>query len=185
MSEFEVLRFEAVPVTGRVAVVELDGDFGGPRPARRPVLVVERRDRTVEAPAADVVEEPWSASFAVPIELALDPRAEWGLSFGRGPLFALPSPTTVAEEDRYVRLARQANELRHRISEQAVTVAEAEAHEAAVAREHERVRVEQAAEHERAREALAAEHATAVRELEEARAELARVTESLEASERT
>ena len=114
---FELLRFEAAPVSAAVALVELDGVFDGPAPARVRLLV-EREGATLEVPALGAGgEDPWTASFAV--ELAALDDATFALVPGRGPLIALPEPTTAADagDDRFVRLARQANELRHRLEE--------------------------------------------------------------------
>ena len=113
----EVLRFETLPATGAVAVLELEGTFDGPAPGR-PRLLVEGKGPAREVPAVDAAGgEPWSASFAVPLATAADPATTFSLVTGRGPLIALPPPTTAGpggDEDRYVALARSANELRHR-----------------------------------------------------------------------
>ena len=113
LAPFEVLRFEALPTLGGVAILELDGRFLD-RPSERPRLLVESRDRR-ELPAARVRLEPWSATFAVPLA-----ELEGGFTLvpDRGPLIALPSPDVVAEGagDRFVAMARTANDLRHRLA---------------------------------------------------------------------
>ena len=126
---FEVLRFEAVPAAAGVAVVELDGRFGdlGAAPVA-PRLLVEGAAGAVELPAVEVVgAEPWSATFAVPLEALGDVDAAFALVPGRGPLIALPAPSLAgADDDRFVRLARTVNELRHRLSETSARAADAD-----------------------------------------------------------
>lgn len=122
---FELLRFEATPVGPAVAVVEVDGTFTGPEPVR-PRLLVEIRGVASELPALGVGGTPWSATFAVPLDALVDPGASFALVPGRGPLIELPSPTTGGgDDDRFVRLARTANELRHRLDEASAEAASA------------------------------------------------------------
>ena len=192
---FELLRFEATPVSAAAAVVELDGVFAGPAPSR-PRLLVESGGVSREMPALESGGSPWSASFAVPLTAVGDPAASFALVPGRGPLVELPAPTTGggADDDRFVRLARAANDLRHRLSvaldraedrdhlaaelaqgRERLAAAEqrvAEAHEAAMRAREEQARAE--GEAEEARDALA-------RAREEARAE---VREEIEAANR-
>ena len=112
---FELLRFEAWPASAGVALVELDGRFFGAEPDR-PRLLVESRGRAREMPAISVGLRPWSASFAVPLDVLSDPEASFSLVPGRGPLIGLPEPEhTAGGEDRYVHVARTANDLRRRI----------------------------------------------------------------------
>jgi hypothetical protein len=127
---FEVLRFEAVPAPGGVAILELEGAFAQ-APPRRTRLLVERRRGSVEVPAVSVTGDPWTATFAVALEDLADPQTGYALVPDRGALIALPEPTGAREQDRYVRMARTANELRHRMTEraEAATAAEARAGE--------------------------------------------------------
>jgi hypothetical protein len=183
---FELLRFEATPLSAAVAVVELEGEFVGPAPAR-PRLLVESGGVAREMPALEAGGVPWSASFAVPLAALGDRAASFALVPGRGPLVELPAPTQSgdADDDRFVELARTANDLRHRLSvaldraedrehlaselvalrerlaaaEQRVT----EAHEAALNAREEQARAE--GEADEAREAV-------TRAREEARAEV-------------
>ena len=197
---FELLRFEATPLTAAAAIVELDGVFAGLAPTR-PRLLVESGGVSREMPALEAGGSPgpsdtvsgerplrgWSASFAVPLTALADAGSTFALVPGRGPLIELPPPTPRgdADDDRFVKLARTANDLRHRLSvaldraedrdhlarelaemRGRVTEAEqrvAEAHEAAMQAREEQARAE--GEAEVAREALA-------RAREEARAEV-------------
>ena len=119
-AEFELLRFEAAPVSATVAVVELDGEFTERAPARVRLLI-ERGGRGVEVPAiTSGGESPWSATFAIALADASDESTEFALAPGRGPLIALPSPSVGGggpDEDRLLRLAREANQLRHQLGE--------------------------------------------------------------------
>lgn len=130
---FEVLRFETLRATDAVAVLELEGAFDGLPPPARPRLLVEGQGQTRETAAVDAAAgEPWSATFAVPLVAAVDPRTSFALVSGGGPIIALPAPTRTRSgdgtgEDRHVELARGANDLRHRAS-QAADAAEAAAH---------------------------------------------------------
>jgi hypothetical protein len=127
-ADFELLRFEASPASATVAIVELDGRFLGPAPARVRLLV-ERGGRGVEVPAiTSGGDSPWTASFAVALEDLADDATEFALAPGRGPLVGLPQPEVAGgpDEDRYIRLARQANELRHRLGEATIAAGEAE-----------------------------------------------------------
>lgn len=115
---FELERFSAAPVSGDVAVVEVDGRFAGDAlNGSPPTLLVEsaRGDR-VELPALAPVAGPdgrWHASFAVPAD-RLD-----GTSFAlvlRDVLLDLPAPdTSAADGDRLVALARELNQLRREL----------------------------------------------------------------------
>jgi hypothetical protein len=124
-ADFEVLRFEAVPAPGGAAILELEGEFAGP-PPRRTRLLVERRNGSVEVPAITVTPDPWTATFAIALEDLADARTGYALAPDRGALIGLPSPTGAGEQDRYVRMARTANELRHRMTERAAAAEAAE-----------------------------------------------------------
>jgi hypothetical protein len=52
------------------------------------------------------------ASFAAPLELAVDAETTWALSVGRGPLLELPPPDGAGDAGLEVRLARTVNALR-------------------------------------------------------------------------
>jgi hypothetical protein len=81
-------------------------------------VLVETPTGSTELPAVEVVREPWSATFAVPLDALGDPDTTFALVPGRGPLIALPSPSLAdARDDRFVRLGRTVNELRHRLTE--------------------------------------------------------------------
>jgi len=127
---FEVLRFEAVPAAAGLAVLELDGRFadGGRAGAvSSPRLLVETAAGSAELPAVELVREPWSATFAVSLDALADPDAAFALVPGRGPLIALPAPSLAsADDDRFVRLARTVNELRHQLTETAARAADAD-----------------------------------------------------------
>jgi hypothetical protein len=114
---FEVIRFQVAPAGGAVAVIELEG-----RPAAgqvhngRPVLLLEGPVEQLELRA---IVEPDSdadgvlrASFAAPLELAVDAATTFALAIGRGPLLELPPPDGVGEAGLEVRLARTVNRLR-------------------------------------------------------------------------
>ncbi|HEX8082980.1 MAG TPA: hypothetical protein VF529_01740, partial [Solirubrobacteraceae bacterium] len=151
-SPFELLRFEATPVTPAVAVVELAGVFAGQEPTR-PRLLVETGGVSREMPALSVSGSPWSAVFAVPLPALSEPAATFSLVPGRGPLIALPAPSdSGGDDDRFVRLARTANDLRHRLGEATETAAAAAERLAAVSDE----RAALAEELDAARAALAA-----------------------------
>jgi hypothetical protein len=157
-TSFELLRFEATPVTAGVALVELAGRFRGPAPVR-PRLLVEAGGLAGEQAAVQAELGPdavWTAVFAVPVRAIGDPDATFDLDPGRGPLVALPQPTPAGGEDeRLVELARTANELRHRLSEASETAATADRRVAEIAAERDRV----ATELETARVKLAAAEA--------------------------
>jgi hypothetical protein len=122
---FEVLRFAAEPVSGEVALLELEGRFraGARRRLGVPRLVAEDADGTREvAPAAadEATAEPdgalWRASYAVSLEEL--GGGVFSLAVGRELLVGLPAPDP--EEgtgDREVRLAREANALRRTADE--------------------------------------------------------------------
>ncbi|HEX8123615.1 MAG TPA: hypothetical protein VF549_20360 [Solirubrobacteraceae bacterium] len=171
---FELLRFEATPVSSAAALVELDGVFTGPEPAR-PRLLVEAGGVSREMPALSAGgSSPWSASFAIPLTVLGD--AAFALVPGRGPLIALPEPTsTDVDDDRFVRLARTANDLRRRLGQATEDAAAAAERLAELASERdaltaalEAARAEAAAAQARASDAHDA--AVAARE-EQARAE--------------
>jgi hypothetical protein len=122
---FEVLRFAAAPVSGEVALLELEGRFraGTRRRLGVPRLVAEHADGTREvAPAAadEASAEPdgaeWRASYAVSLdELA---GGVFSLAVGRELLVGLPAPDGAdGTGDREVRLAREANALRRTADE--------------------------------------------------------------------
>lgn len=204
---FEVLRFEAVPAAAGVAVLELDGRFASAaRRAESPRLLVEGPARSVELPAVEIVREPWSATFAVPLDAVADGETRFALVPARGPLIALPTPHVAgADDDRFVRLARTVNELRHRLTETTTAAGAAgEQHAAAVADRDRlageladaRARIaelerraeqgEQAArDAEAGREDAAADLAEAGTALSAARARVDELTERAEHAERT
>ena len=129
-TEFELLRFEAAPVSATVAVVELDGAFTERAPARVRLLI-ERGGRGVEVPAiTSGGESPWSATFAIALDDVADESTEFALAPGRGPLIALPSPSVGGggpDDDRFLRLAREANQLRHQLGEATAAAGEVDA----------------------------------------------------------
>jgi hypothetical protein len=122
---FEVLRFAAEPVSGEVALLELEGRFraGTRRRLGVPRLVAEDADGTREvAPAAadEATAEPdgalWRASYAV--SLAELGGGVFSLAVGRELLVGLPAPDPAeGTGDREVRLAREANALRRTADE--------------------------------------------------------------------
>lgn len=125
---FELLGFEATPVGAAVAVVELEGRFAGPAPPA-PRLLVETGGVSRELPALDARDgAAWSATFAIPLGALEDPAATFALAPSRGPLIVLPAPTqSGGEDDRFVRLARAANDLRHRLQSAMAAASAAEA----------------------------------------------------------
>jgi hypothetical protein len=116
-SHFELRRFSAAAVSPDLAVVELEGTFGGTRGrfARQPVLVVEEPG----APRVELTpvrvrhdEDRWHGVYAAPLG-ALD-----GGTFAlgvRGVLHELPAPDPADDGDRLVAVAREANMLRRRV----------------------------------------------------------------------
>jgi hypothetical protein len=122
---FEVLRFAAEPVSGEVALLELEGRFraGTRRRLGVPRLVAEDADGTREvAPAAadEAAAEPdgalWRASYAVSVEEL--GGGVFSLAVGRELLVGLPAPDPAeGTGDRDVRLAREANALRRTADE--------------------------------------------------------------------
>jgi hypothetical protein len=122
---FEVLRFAAEPVSGEVALLELEGRFraGTRRRLGVPRLVAEHADGTHEvAPAAadEATAEPdgalWRASYAVSLEEL--GGGVFSLAVGRELLVGLPAPDPAeGTGDREVRLAREANALRRTADE--------------------------------------------------------------------
>ena len=199
---FELLRFEASPVTEAVAVVELDGRFAERAPARVRLLV-EREGRGVEVPAVrSGGERPWTATFAIALDDLADDRTEFALAPGRGPLIALPAPEVAggAGEERYIHLARQANELRHRLDEATEAAAatdelradlalarrraeQAEAAAEAATNEREDAAKAATTERERAEKAARAELESATEAAESARAELDALRDKLRETE--
>jgi hypothetical protein len=122
---FEVLRFAAEPISGEVALLELEGRFRASTRRRLgvPRLVAEDAEGTHEvAPAAadEASAEPdgslWRASYAVSLdELG---GAVFSLAVGRELLVGLPAPDAANRTgDREVRLAREANALRRTADE--------------------------------------------------------------------
>jgi hypothetical protein len=122
---FEVLRFAAEPVSGEVALLELEGRFraGTRRRLGVPRLVAEHADGTHEvAPAAadEATAEPdgtlWRASYAVSLDQL--GGGVFSLAVGRELLVGLPAPDPAeGTGDREVRLAREANALRRTADE--------------------------------------------------------------------
>ncbi|HEV2999977.1 MAG TPA: hypothetical protein VGW75_04480 [Solirubrobacteraceae bacterium] len=125
---FELLAFEATPVSGAIAVVEVEGRFTGPAPAASRLLV-ETGGVPRELPALETRDgAAWCATFAIPLAALTDPDASFALAPSRGPLIVLPSPTqSGGDDDRFVRLARTANDLRHRLQSATAAASAAEA----------------------------------------------------------
>lgn len=140
---FEVLRFEAVPAAAGVALLELEGRFAsGPVPAK-PRILVEVGGRSRELPAVVDGGDPqaWAATFAVPLEAI--GGGGFALVPGRGPVIGLPAPDPASgEDDRFVRLARSANDLRHRLAEASASSATSAARFTEVAEERDRLAAE-------------------------------------------
>jgi len=115
---FELIRFQLTPASGAVAVIELEGRPAAPV-AGRPVLLLEGPVEAIELPA--IVEPDGDAdgvlraSFAAPLELAVDDATTFALSLGRGPLLELPAPDDVGDATLEVRLARTVNALRREL----------------------------------------------------------------------
>lgn len=145
VAAFEVLRFEAVPAAAGVALLELEGVFAaGPAPAK-PRLLLEYGGRSRELPAVVAGGDPhaWSATFAVPIEALDGDQHAFALVPGRGPVIGLPAPDLAGgEDDRFVRLARSANDLRHRLAEASASAATSSARYAEIAEERDRLAAE-------------------------------------------
>ncbi|MEA2303355.1 MAG: hypothetical protein QOH43_635 [Solirubrobacteraceae bacterium] len=188
---FEVLRFDAAPVTEDVAVVELEGRWSGPAPGRerRLRLIVEgddaeRLELTPLSTGGDA--DRWHASFAVP---ARD-DATYALAL-RGVRLDLPVPDARDDAERLVALARELNALRRRLeaAENAAQERSADAERLVAAREAAaQQRLDDAEERVRAAEQRAGEgQETSIRlrnELEAARvAQAARETEAAAAAE--
>lgn len=160
---FELERFSAAPVSGDVAVVEVDGRFAaGALDGEPPRLLVEspRGDR-VELPALAPVAGPdgrWHASFAVPADRLTGTAFALAL---RDLLLDLPAPdTSGADGDRLVALARELNALRREldVARERAVAAEAAAEE---------VRASAEADKDRALGESAARMETALREARE------------------
>jgi hypothetical protein len=118
---FEVLRFEAVPAEAGVAVLVLAGRYAGSAPPGVPRLLVERggHGREVAAVTVDALGDELRAAFAVPLDVLGAADATFALVPARGPIIGLPapSPPAVGDAEGYVRLARAANDLRHRLAD--------------------------------------------------------------------
>lgn len=183
---FEVLRFDAAPVTEDVAVVELEGRWKGPAPGRerRLRLIVEgddaeRLELTPLSAGGDA--DRWHASFAVPKR----DEATYALAL-RGVRLDLPVPDTRDDAERLVALARELNALRRRLEavESAAQERSADAERLAATRETAvQQRLDDAEERVRAAERRAGEaQETSIRlrtELEAARVgQAARETEA-------
>jgi hypothetical protein len=176
---FEVIRFEVVPAGGAVAVIELEGRPHDPLGvAGRPVLLLEGPVEEAELPAIVEPEDEGGgllrATFAAPLELAVDGATTFALALGRGPLVELPRPDGAGDATPEVRLARTVNALRaelHALREQMGERELAAEREGAAAA---RAAARQAAEREVAaeRERLESELADANSELDELRHEL-------------
>jgi hypothetical protein len=115
---FELLRFEAAPISSTLVVLELEGRFRqATRFARAPVLVVEpggdarRIELSPVRTAADGAR--WQAAYAAPVE-ALSPGARLSLGV-RGTLVELPAPDEPDDGERLTTLARETNRLRRRL----------------------------------------------------------------------
>jgi hypothetical protein len=195
---FEVIRFQVAPAGGAVAVIELEGRPADPGAlSGRPVLLLEG---PVEHAELRAIVEPdgaddgvLRASFAAPLELAVDSATTYALAIGRGPLLELPAPDGAGEAGLEVRLARTVNRLRAELhdarSRLGTEVGEARerlaeqderaARELAAEREGAaaaRAEAERAAAAERDKAAAeAAERERLASELDDARAELASV----------
>ena len=119
---FEVIRFQVTPAGGAVAVIELEGRHGDPHAlAGRPVLLLEG---TVEEAELRAIAEPHGgddgvlcATFAAPLELAVDQETRYALAIGRGPIVELPPPDGADGTGLEVRLARTVNALRAELHE--------------------------------------------------------------------
>ena len=186
-AEFSLLRFEAAPVSAAVALVELDGEFSERAPARVRLLI-ERGDRGVEVPAiTSGGESPWSARFAIALDDLTDDATEFALAPGRGPLIALPTPSVAGgpDEDRFLRLAREANDLRHRLDEATAAADEVPAVRAALASERHRAEslAHEVEEAERAAVSARAERDDAVQASEAAEEEQAALRRQLRETE--
>jgi hypothetical protein len=176
---FEVIRFEIVPAGGVVAVIELEGR---PHDAQtltgRPVLLLESPVEQVELQpiveldgAEDGVV---SATFAAPLELAVDSGTTFALSLGRGPLVDLPAPDGLGDIGLEVRLARTVNALRTELHETRAHIGERE-----LAAEREGAAAARAAAKEAAEREAAEERERLLRELADANAELAELRHEL------
>jgi hypothetical protein len=176
---FELIRFQVTPAGGAVAVIELEGRHGDPGAlAGRPVLLLEG---PVEEAELQAIVEPYGgddgilcATFAAPLELAVDPETTFALAIGRGPIVELPVPDGADGTGLEVRLARTVNALREELHETREQIGERE-----LAAEREGA----SAARDAARAAAAAERERLERELAEANEELAELRhELLEAS---
>jgi hypothetical protein len=194
---FEVIRFHVAPAGGAVAVIELEGRPSDPAALlERPALLLEGPVEELELPAIvepdGVADGVLRASFAGPLELALDPATTFALAIGRGPLLELPAPDGVGEAGLEVRLARTVNQLRGELHEARTRLAAggADERERLTAERDAAVAARDAAVAERdaaatGRELLDAELADARDEAEELRGELINAQARIDALEAT
>jgi hypothetical protein len=114
---FELRHFTAAAVSADLAVVELEGTFGGSRGrfARQPVLVVEEPG----APRAELAPvrtrhdgDRWRGTYAAALGAVDGGTFALGL---RGVLYDLPAPDVATDADRLAAVAREANALRRRV----------------------------------------------------------------------
>ena len=114
---FELRHFTAAPISADLAVVEVEGTFGGTRGrfARQPVLVVEEPG----APRAEITPvrtrhdgDRWRGTYAA--ALAAIDGGTFALGV-RGVLYDLPAPDVATDGDRLAAVAREANALRRRV----------------------------------------------------------------------
>ncbi|WCB96848.1 hypothetical protein DSM104299_05616 [Baekduia alba] len=115
---FELLRFEATPISGALVVLELEGRFRtATRFGRPPVLVVEPGEdqRRIElTPIRTLADgQRWEAAYAAPAE-ALAPGTRLSLGL-RGTLLELPPPDEPDDGERFTAVAREANRLRREL----------------------------------------------------------------------
>jgi hypothetical protein len=175
---FEVIRFQVAPAGGAVAVIELEGRPQDPDAlSGRPILLLEgpveqaEFQPIVELEGADGVLR---ATFAAPLELAVDGATTFALSLGRGPLVELPAPDGAGGSGLEVRLARTVNALRTELHETRAHIDERE-----LAAERQGAAAARAAAKEAAEREAAAERERLLRELAEANAELAELRHEL------
>jgi hypothetical protein len=133
---FELERFSAAPVSGDVAVVEVDGRFAdGALNGEPPRLLIEGPSgQQLELPALAPVSGPqgrWHASFAVPADRLAGNAFALALS---DLLLDLPEPDRGgADADRLVALSRELNGLRRELDSARERVGSAEARTEALA----------------------------------------------------
>jgi hypothetical protein len=179
-ARFELLHFAVVPVSGTLAVLSVEARLpDSERFPRRPRLVIGwgPEQTEVEPLSSALVGDRWHGTFAAPVDAALDRATRFVLTLP-DLLLELPAPDREPDADRFVRLAREVNKLRHalerardenRAAREAVAAA-ARATEEAAAEARRRAEAD-------ARERVAALHA----ELESARAEIAAAEERADA----